>query len=614
MPGIVGLVTDMPREQATLELARMIDSIEHESFYRSGMWVDASAGIYVGWVARKDSFSDAMPVCNERGDVVLIFSGEEFPEPGTARRLRERGHTLELDGPSYLAHLYEDDPAFLSNLNGTFHGIVADRTRRTATLFNDRYGMHRLYYHQSQDAFYFAAEAKAILAAKPELRAADARGLGELVACGCVLENRTIFKGIHLLPPASAWAFRNKTLEVRGTYFDPRTWERQEPLAPELYYRELRDVFARNLPRFFDGHERVGIALTGGLDTRMIMAWRQPAAQPLPCYTFGSMFRETQDVRVARRVARVLEQPHEAIPIEHGFLSRFGHYAERSVRLSDGCVDVSRAADLYVSEKARAFASAKVVGTYGSEMLSLTPAFKPMPPPPGLFEPEFLDRIGDASSTYAEARREHPMTFTAFRQSPWWHYGIVALEQTQLTVRSPYLDNDFIRTIYRAPLSAGAERDVRLRLISDGNRALGRLTTDRGVGGDSKGLSAVVARSFLEFTLRAEYAYDYNMPQWLARIDHLLSPLRLERLFLGRHKMLHYRVWYREALSSYVRDMLLDARTLARPYLKRGAVESMVRGHLEGYRNYTREIHKLLTLEILHRAFFDHQLTPHASR
>src|SRR5436190_2040281 len=109
MPGIVGLVSDMPRERATLELARMIDSIKHESFYRSGTWIDANAGIYIGWVARKDSFADAMPVSNERGDVVLVFSGEEFPEPGTARRLRGHGHTLELDGPSYLVHLYEED-------------------------------------------------------------------------------------------------------------------------------------------------------------------------------------------------------------------------------------------------------------------------------------------------------------------------------------------------------------------------------------------------------------------------------------------------------------------------------------------------------------------------
>ena len=34
-------------------------------------------------------------------------------------------------------------------------------------------------------------------------------------------------------------------------------------------------------------------------------------------------------------------------------------------------------------------------------------------------------------------------------------------------------------------------------------------------------------------------------------------------------------------------------------------LEAMVRGHLKGDRNYTTEIHKVLTLEILHRLFLD---------
>ena len=119
-------------------------------------------------------------------------------------------------------------------------------------LFNDRYGMHRVYYHESKDAFYFAAEAKAILAVCPELRRMDPRGVGEFIACGAVLENRTLFDGIHVLPPASAWVFRNGSLERKGSYFHPREWEDQETLDPESYYRELRVAFTQNLPRYFD--------------------------------------------------------------------------------------------------------------------------------------------------------------------------------------------------------------------------------------------------------------------------------------------------------------------------------------------------------------------------
>src|SRR5258708_6012844 len=139
MPGIVGLITKMPRDRAEQELLRMVESIRHESFYETGIWIDESSGVYVGWTALKNSFSDGMPLSNERGDVSLVFSGEEYHEPGTARRLNERGHALEMEGPSYLVHLYEENPVFPACLNGMFHGVLTDRTRGTTTCVNDRY-------------------------------------------------------------------------------------------------------------------------------------------------------------------------------------------------------------------------------------------------------------------------------------------------------------------------------------------------------------------------------------------------------------------------------------------------------------------------------------------
>ena len=85
------------------------------------------------------------------------------------------------------------------------------------------------------------------------------------------------------------------------------------------------------------------------------------------------------------------------------------------------------------------------------------------------------------------------------------------------------------------------------------------------------------------------------------------SSADLERLFLGRHKFLHFRLWYSKQLAEYVRQMLLDPLTLSRPYLQKKTVETIVADHLKGTRNYTSAIHKLLTLELIHRLFLDTQ-------
>jgi len=604
MPGIVGLITRMPREEAERELLQMVEALCHENFYVRGMWADESMGVYVGWVERKGSFSDGMPLRNERGDVVLVFSGEEFPEPGAAQRLKERGHNLDTRGPSYLVHLYEEDSSFPAGLNGRFHGLLTNRKEGTAVLFNDRYGMHRIYYHESKNALYFGAEAKAILAVRPELRRMNPGSVAEFVTYGSVLENRTLFDGISVLPSASAWVFRDGSLNRKASYFDPQEWEQQEKLDTESYYRELRQVFARNVPRYFDGEERIAMSLTGGLDTRMILAWQKPCPGSLPCYTFGSMLHENQDVRIARRLAKICNQPHQVITAGREFLSDFPHYAERTVYLTDGCADVSRAPDLYLNEQAREIAPVRMTGNYGGEVLRGVRGFKPEQPLPGLFNPELLGHVRRATDAYGGFLRQNPVSFAVFKQSPLYQYGVLALEQTQLALRSPYLDNDFVRTVFRAPESTFATNELSLRLIADGNAPLLQIPTDRGVGG-RRGILSGGWRQFLELQFKAEYAYDMGMPQWLARTDHVLSPLRIERLFLGRHKVFHFRVWYRDVLARYIQEMLLDPCSLSRPYIERKGLESVVRGHLKGNRNYTTELHKVLTLEIIQRLFLD---------
>ena len=595
----------MAHDEAERQLLQMVEALLHENFYVAGTWSDEALGIYVGWVARKGSFCDAMPVRNERGDLVLVFSGEEFPEPGILHQLKQNGHVFDGVEASYLVHWAEEDPSFPAGLNGRFHGLLADLRAGTATLFNDRYGMHRLCFHQADDAFYFAAEAKAILRVRPELRRLDPRSLGECVSCGAVMENRTLFDGIHLLPQAATWVFRKGTLEQKSRYFSPRDWEEQESLDSESFYTQFRGTFARVVPRYFAGNERIGMSLTGGWDTRMVLAWQDCPAGSLPCYTFGSMMRDCQDVVQARRLADMCGQSHQVIQAGEEFLSRFPHYAERAVYLSDGCADVSRAPDVYINERAREIAPVRMTGNYGGEILRRVRTFKPEPPLPGLFQRDLLSHVSDASNTYAANMDGHLVSLAVFKQLPWNHYGILALEESRLSMRTPFLDNDFVRTVFRAPEHVFTANDISVRLIADGKGELLRVPTDRGLAGGRRRLGEAVAHGILEFLFKAEYGYDMGMPQWVARVDHVFSALHLERLFLGRHKVFHFRIWYRDRLAEYLKEMLLDSRSLARPYIERKGLEAIVRGHLDGTHNYTNELHKVLSLELLHRAFLD---------
>lgn len=588
----------------------MLATLRHEEFYASGMWCDESQGVYLGWVLRRADLAARLPLWNETGDIALVFSGEEFSAPASPSALRAESQSRS---SAALVHRYAAEPDFPAGLNGRFQGLVVDRARGRVLLFNDRFGLHRLYYHQSRDAFYFACEAKAILSVRPELRALDPRGLGEYISCGCVLENRTLFPGILALPPASAWQFRRGRLESQSTYFDPHVWEEQPPLPAADYSRELREVFSAILPRYFQGSEKIAMSLTGGLDGRMIMAWRRPQPGELPCFSFAGPYRDCQDAVRARRIAALCGQSHDIIRVGGDFLSNFAHYAERTIYLTDGCADVARSADLYINVLARRIAPVRMTGNYGGEILRAIRVLRPGRPQPGLYSPVLQPSLPYAADTCNRLLAASPVSFSAFYQCPWHHYGLLALEETQLTLRSPFLDNDLVRLAFRAPAAVLAGNDACLQLIAAGNPRLARLRSDRGIGGSPGGLWGALAWAWLEGTFKAEYVFDYGFPHWAARWDRSLRWLRPERLFLGRHKFCHYRAWYRGPLAAYVRDVLLSARALQRPWLQPAAVRDIVEGHTVGYRNHTLSIHKLLSLELIAQCFLDGRADEHVT-
>jgi asparagine synthase (glutamine-hydrolysing) len=545
-------------------------------------------------VERSERRISCAPIQNKNRDRTLLFSGQVFPDEGD-----------QSDRRSYLIERAEKEPCFPCRLNGLFHGILTDQKNCKAILFNDRYGMHRLYYHEAPDAFYFAAEAKAILAVRSELRSVDTEGLAQFISCGCTLENRSIFSGVSVLPAGAAWVFQAGALTAKGNHFSPKEWEEQPALDPESYYQALKAAFAKAVPKYFAGPEPVGVALTGGLDSRMLMAWRGASSAALRCYSFGSAFRESQDVKIARRVAQASGQMHNVIQVDHDFLDRFPYYAEHTVLLTDGCVEVKHAPDLYVSKQSAQMASVRVTGNYGGEVLRRVHAFKPVAALNWIFTQDLNSRLDSVNRLYSRLLTSHPLSFAVFRQAPWYQHGLLSLERTQLDVRSPFLDNDIVRTAYQAPRFTLENNDVSLRLIADGSRELRAIRTDRGYGGSLPDWLAALQQAYFAFTFKAEYACDYGMPGNIVRLDRALKRLQPERAFLGRHKFTHFRLWYRDELSNYVREMLLDPRSLARPYLQRRSVECIVEEHCAGRKNHTIAIHKILTLEYIHRLFID---------
>jgi asparagine synthase (glutamine-hydrolysing) len=207
--------------------------------------------------------------------------------------------------------------------------------------------------------------------------------------------------------------------------------------------------------------------------------------------------------------------------------------------------------------------------------------------------------------TLGEMKKEHKLSVAVFKEFPWREYSKVAIEQSQLTFRTPYLDNELIEVMYRAPTGVRASNEAQRHIIGDCNPTLSNIMTDRGVVSETNSLFSRFVELYYYLIFKADYIYLFDPPPWLTKLDSIYMSINGGRQVLGYQKFEYYRIWFRNELSSYIKEILLDKQTASRQYFDKASLEIMLHKHIKGSRNYLNEINKAMTVELIHRLFID---------
>jgi len=600
MPGIAGIICPNPHEAMSRDLDLMVEAMRHEPFYTGNKYVNTDLGLYVGWMSHEGSYADCMPLIdNERG-IVLIFSGENFLKLNTTSRISKTDRPINKDTAQSLISLYtENRDDFLKNLNGWFCGLLVDLRSKKVTLFNDRYGMSRVYFNEGNGEFLFASEAKSILKIRPSLRVINPNTFAQYLRFNCVMGNRSLFEGISLLPPASSWEFERSAIPQKQSYFDYSDWESLTTLSPDDFYDKFAATVSDVFPGYVQGRQRVAFSLSAGLDTRVIMAATSDPGKALPCYTFGGPWGELFDIRAARKLAQISDQRFDVIRADQAFFRDFANFARRSVYISDGTYDAFGAHDVYFNQIARKIAPIRLTGKFGSEIVRIRKLIPRFNYPPGLVNPDFQMILDELPPADAFNQKAHPLTRVVSEEIPWYEYGRVSIEQSQSTLRTPYMDNEVVKLMYQAPHEVRVAGRLQEQYVREKNRKLIDVPTNMGKFASSNQMISKLLYGALWAMFKVEYIYLYATPHWMTRIDRALEGLRLERIFAGRQKWEGHRIWIKTEFPEFVQQTLLDSGAQYTRYFEKSTVHKMVARHIAGTHNYLNEINKALSVELI---------------
>ncbi len=348
------------------ELARMNQAIFHRGPDEDGFYVKPPVGLAMRRLSIIDLSTGRQPIRNEDGTVWVVFNGEIYNFPEIRDELEAAGHRfLTHTDTEVIAHLYEErGEDFVHRLNGMFAIALWDEKRRKLLLVRDRLGVKPLYYYADGERLVFGSEIKAILEAGIP-RELDEDGLAQFLALRYISAPRTIFRGVHKLPPGHLLRAEAGSVKVEAYWTLP-----EDPISaprPEGELREeLRALLADAVRMRLIADVPLGVFLSGGVDSSAVVAMMAKAAQgPVRTFSIGFTEKSYDELAFARIVARRFGTDHEeervrAEPVE--ILPRLAEMYDEPF------ADSSSIPTWYVSRMARRSVKVALGGDGGDEL------------------------------------------------------------------------------------------------------------------------------------------------------------------------------------------------------------------------------------------------------
>ena len=235
----------------------------------------------------------------------------------TGRELRKRG-VGAISGASSVAELLlatqDAGPASLEQVDGSFALALVDQSRRRVVLARDFFGTLPLFYAVVPSVgIIFASEYKALLCLPGLDASVDADMVQYLQNAKKLPPGRTLLAGVHSVPPGCVLELAHDADPHEVHRFAPlevKVDNSSEAEAVERVRTGLRDAVARQCG---DG-ERIGIALSGGIDSIGVACLARELYPDRPIHTFtASNGPDDPEGITARRVAKGLGATHHDV-------------------------------------------------------------------------------------------------------------------------------------------------------------------------------------------------------------------------------------------------------------------------------------------------------------
>ena len=450
MPGLIGFTaTDLSRERALDALGAM-----------TALATDPGTNLW------DTPFWDG-PVCATRSHLGIL---QPDPQPVEVDGLRvwldgefyDSGVRRDESGESQPERLARraapggrlDDPAPLAAVDGIYHAAIYDAARGLVHLVSDRLGMRYLQWTVVRGRFAWSSSGSAFLALPGFAPRVPPERVEQFLGAGSLFGDASWLEGVELVPPGTllTWDIEARRLQRRQYWW----WDRIERLSPAPSLHEAADELGRRLRRSVERRcaagGRVGLSLSGGLDSRAILAAspdRPNDGEPLVTVTFGRP--SDADVRIARLAAALKgAEPHFVLLSERGWLEP----RLDGLWWSEGFINILDMHGIEARDEFRRLVDVNLDG-YGGDMF-LRGGYLTERAILDRYDPDYVARYKRCDRRYLDGieryaplgRSEYWVLEASLRR---WVAAPYLFELTFMESRKPFAANDLVELAYSLP-------------------------------------------------------------------------------------------------------------------------------------------------------------------
>ncbi len=614
---------------------RLCDVLAHRGPDDEGYHIKGPVALGQRRLAILDLAGGHQPMSNEDGTVWITFNGEIYNFRELRAGLEGLGHRFAtLSDTEVIVHAYEQyGPACVKELRGMFAFAVWDEPRQTLLVARDRVGKKPLFYAEVDGQWVFASELQALLQHPGLTREVDWAALDDYLTYGYVLAPKTIFRGVHKLPPAHWGTLKlrpdgNGGPEVRVERYWRLAYEPKVRLSEADAVDGLLEVLGEAVRLRMIADVPLGALLSGGIDSSIVVAlMSQLSDRPVKTFSIGFDDQEFNELPHARRVAERCGTEHHELIVRPNALEVLPklvrHYGEPYA-------DSSAIPTYYVAKLTRQHVKVVLNGDGGDECFAgyeryaggvMADRYGRIPAALRTLAIEPLGRLIPTSAP-RRSRLRQARSFLDVAGQPasqrylrWIGYFSAqrkaALYSSELQERlADHRAESWFFGMWDQLVAAGLDPLDRMLALDVESYLPNDLLVKMDIATMANSLEArspFLDHEVLEFCARLPAGYKLRGMQ-LKYLLKKASKRLLPPETLARRKMgfgVPVGNWMRGELRSWTEDLLLSPRALKRGYFQPEALRQFVDGHLEGREDRSFQLWALLWLELWHQEFMD---------